>query len=102
MLTSSAVAAFVALRVFAMIMAPASQVGALPVASITQSANASITPGVPASPGTTQSSSSYWLSTMRRQGAVPFGNSTSYSVYRSVKDYGAKGKSCFCLFIGFC
>ncbi|OJZ89792.1 glycoside hydrolase family 55 protein [Aspergillus luchuensis CBS 106.47] len=36
--------------------------------------------------------SDYWVGTIKRQGTVPFGNTTSsYAIYRNVKDYGAKG-----------
>lgn len=38
-----------------------------------------------------RAASSYWLSTIQRQGAVPFGNSTDYKVFRNVVEYGAKG-----------
>ena len=90
MLTFSA-ATFVALRLLAMTLAPASTVDAVPVSSIAPAAPTSLPPSGPAASGSAQSPSSYWLSSIQRQGAVPFGNSTSYKVYRSVKDYGAKG-----------
>ena len=102
MVTLSAAAAFVALRLFAMTMAPASQVGAVPMASGSQNAATTVVSGSPASSSSTQSSSSYWLSSIPRQGSVSFGNSTSYRVYRSVKDYGAKGKPFFYLFDSLC
>lgn len=35
--------------------------------------------------------SSWWMSTITRQGTVAFGNQANYKVFRSVKDYGAKG-----------
>lgn len=35
-------------------------------------------------------SSSYWVANIKRQGAVAFGDS-SYTVFRNVADYGAKG-----------
>ncbi|KAI9687063.1 MAG: hypothetical protein M1822_002473 [Bathelium mastoideum] len=39
-----------------------------------------------------QSTSSYWLANIKRQGAIPYGNSnTSYNIFRNVKDYGAVG-----------
>jgi glucan 1,3-beta-glucosidase len=38
-------------------------------------------------PGT----SAYWLSTVKRQGTVAFGNNTAYKIFRNVKDYGARG-----------
>lgn len=41
---------------------------------------------------TAASSSGYWLSTITRQGTVPFGGTdASYKIYRNVKDYGAVG-----------
>ncbi|KAI9726453.1 MAG: hypothetical protein M1828_001275 [Chrysothrix sp. TS-e1954] len=37
-------------------------------------------------------STSYWLANIKRQGTVPFGGkSSSYQIYRNVKDFGAKG-----------
>ncbi|KAF7125689.1 hypothetical protein CNMCM5793_001982 [Aspergillus hiratsukae] len=36
-------------------------------------------------------SSSYWVANIKRQGAVAFGSSSGYQVYRNVKDFGAKG-----------
>lgn len=62
---------------FLSIAAPASLVGASPVASAAAAA----------------STSSWWLAGIQRQGTVPFGKSTSYKVFRNVKDYGAKGMS---------
>ncbi|OGM44008.1 exo-beta-1 [Aspergillus bombycis] len=38
-----------------------------------------------------RAASDYWVGTIKRQGAVPFGNGTDYQVYRNVKDFGAKG-----------
>lgn len=36
----------------------------------------------------------YWFSSIRHQGTAPYSvNSSSYVVYRNVKDYGAKGKA---------
>lgn len=37
--------------------------------------------------------SSFWVANIKRQGAVAFGQSSGYQVYRNVKDFGAKGKS---------
>jgi len=37
------------------------------------------------------SSGSFWMADIQRQGTVPFGNSSSWKVFRNVKDYGAKG-----------
>ncbi|GFF23472.1 glucan 1,3-beta-glucosidase [Aspergillus udagawae] len=35
--------------------------------------------------------SSFWVGNIKRQGAVAFGQSSGYQVYRNVKDFGAKG-----------
>lgn len=59
------------------VAAPAPLVGASPVASAAAAA----------------STSSWWLADIQRQGTVPFGNSTSYKIFRNVMDYGAKGVS---------
>ena len=94
MLTFSAAAGFMALRLLAMTMSPASQVVAVPVASGTQGAELPAPSTTPATySNSTQSSNVYWLSSIARQGSVAFGGSSSYKVYRSVKDYGAKGAS---------
>jgi glucan 1,3-beta-glucosidase len=37
------------------------------------------------------SSSSYWVSTITRQGTVAYGNDSSYQVFRNVMSFGAKG-----------
>lgn len=42
-------------------------------------------------PATTSTASGYWLASIKRQGTVAFGPSP-YSVFRNVKDFGAKGK----------
>jgi len=42
---------------------------------------------------TQSSSSSYWLASILRQGSVAYGSgSSTYPVYRNVKDYGAQGQ----------
>lgn len=38
--------------------------------------------------------SDFWMSSIDRNGAVPFGGKGDYQVFRNVKDFGAKGKSC--------
>ncbi|PYH83679.1 pectin lyase-like protein [Aspergillus uvarum CBS 121591] len=35
--------------------------------------------------------STYWVADITRQGTVPFGNSSSYQIFRNVKDFGATG-----------
>ena len=46
----------------------------------------------PAAATSTGSPSSYWLANIERNGTVAFGTA-GYKVFRSVKDYGAKGKA---------
>ena len=74
--------------VFATLLAtaPSSLVEASPVASPQATTAAS-----PAT-GAAGTSSSYWLANIQRQGKVPFGNSSSYTIFRNVMDFGAKGK----------
>lgn len=36
--------------------------------------------------------SSYWVGDIKRQGTVPFGGSSSYQIFRNVKDFGAMGE----------
>lgn len=69
-----------------LVAVPSSLVGASPVASPQATTTASPAAGVA---GT---SSSYWLANIQRQGTVPFGNGSSYTIFRNVKDFGAKGK----------
>lgn len=45
-----------------------------------------------ASVSTTAVTSSYWLSSIQRQGTVAFGDS-SFKVFRNVQDFGAVGMS---------
>ncbi|KAJ3932414.1 MAG: glycoside hydrolase family 55 protein [Lentinula lateritia] len=42
-------------------------------------------------PGTAPSGAPYWRELIKHQGTSPFNLNTTYAVYRSVKDYGAKG-----------
>ena len=65
---------------------PSSLVGASPVASPQATAAAS------RAAGAAGTSSSYWLANIKRQGTVPFGNTSSYSIFRNVMDFGAKGE----------
>ena len=76
MVAFTSIAAFAALRLLAVTIAPASLVGAVPVES--------------AAPQQAAASSSYWMSSIKRQGTVPFGKS-DFKVFRNVKEYGAKG-----------
>ena len=69
-----------------LVAVPSSLVGASPVASPQATTAAS---PVAEAAGT---SSSYWLANIKRQGTVPFGDTSSYSIFRNVKDFGAKGK----------
>jgi glucan 1,3-beta-glucosidase len=75
MLSFSAIALFVALRLFfsSVLLAPLSE--ALP------------TPQAAGAP----SSSTYWVANIQRQGTVAFGNSSTYPIFRNVMTYGAKG-----------
>ena len=69
MATFSILSLFLALHTFLLISAaptPAPQTDAAPAAS------------------------SYWLSSIKRQGTVAYGDS-AHQVFRSVKDFGAKG-----------
>ena len=72
MLTFTALAAFIALRLLTVIVGPTVSVHAVPASSPPATA------------------SQYWVEDIKRQGTVPFGDS-SYKVFRNVKDYGAKG-----------
>ena len=50
------------------------------------------------SPGRT-ASCSYWLEDIKHQGISAFNSDTNYTVFRNVKDYGAKGMfACFRLY----
>lgn len=42
-------------------------------------------------PRPTASACSYWMEEIKHQGIAAFNPSTSYVVFRNVKDYGAKG-----------
>lgn len=48
---------------------------------------------VPADSGAS-AASSYWLSSIARQGTVPFGNS-GFQIFRNVKDFGAVGDGAY-------
>ena len=78
MVTLSAAALFVTLRVL-LLSVSTSPVEAVPVTSNVTTHNTS-----------TLTSSSYWLANIQRQGTVAFGDS-SFKVFRNVKDYGATG-----------
>jgi len=71
---------FVTLRLLLLVVAPTSLVGAVPM---TTNSTATL--------HQQDASSSYWLSSIQRQGTVAFGSSSNYQVYRNVKDFGAKG-----------
>ena len=78
MVTLSAAALFVTLRVL-LLSVSTSPVEAVPVTSNVTTHNTS-----------TLTSSSYWLANIQRQGTVAFGDS-SFKVFRNIKDYGATG-----------
>jgi hypothetical protein len=46
---------------------------------------------VPAPAASNTAASSYWVASITRQGAVAYGNSSGYQVFRNVKDFGAAG-----------
>lgn len=48
------------------------------------------TPGSEAEPAVEKRASSYWYENIAKQGIAPFGPS-GYTVFRNVKDFGAKG-----------
>lgn len=76
MVAISSIAVVAALRFVLLLIAPTSPVGAVPLEH-----------------GQTQllaAPSSYWLSDIKRQGTVAFGDS-NFQVFRNVKDFGAKG-----------
>ena len=70
-----------------LVAVPSSLVGASPVASSQATTAAS------QAAGAAEPSSNYWLANIKRQGTVPFGSASSYSIFRNVMDFGAKGKS---------
>lgn len=83
MLTISALTLFITLRIFLILVASTSQVEAVPFNALTN--------------GSTTPTSTYWLSSIKRQGTVAFGD-TEFKIFRNVKDYGAAGMS-FCYFL---
>lgn len=86
MVAFSTVALFVTLRSL-LLLAPASPVGASPVAhpiNGTHGTNSS-KPDI-----TAAASSNYWQANIQRQGTVAFG-APGFQIYRNVMDFGAKG-----------
>ena len=75
MLTISSVTLFVALRFLLLLTTPTSPVGAVPLDQAQSHAS---------------TSSSYWLSDIKRQGKVAYGDS-NFQIFRNVMDFGAKG-----------
>ena len=65
------------------------QLAALTVAA--PAPQASTASAAAAATTSSSSTSSYWVASIARQGAVAFGNSTNYTVFRNVMDYGATG-----------
>ena len=84
MLVFSSIALFAALRLGLLLFAPSSPVGAVPVGSPANGTSFNGTT-IPKTKAT-----SYWVSSIQRQGTVAFGDS-SFKIYRNVQDYGAKG-----------
>ena len=46
---------------------------------------------VPLTGEVTDASSDYWVASIPHQGSAPFSGNSQYSVFRNVKDFGAKG-----------
>jgi hypothetical protein len=59
--------------------------------SAQSSSNASSLSSPSSAAGTDQAGCSYWYESMPRNGISAFNGDGSYQVYRSVKDFGAKG-----------
>lgn len=74
MIAFNSIAAFVALRLLLIFFGSGDPVGAVPM---------------PQSP-TLPSSTTYWVSNIKRQGVAAFG-AGGYQVFRNVKDFGARG-----------
>lgn len=81
MITFSTLALFVALRSLFLLLVPVLPAGAVPFSSPDQ-------PTV----SNTAVTSTYWLSSIQRRGAVAFGD-PSFTVFRNVRDFGAVGMS---------
>ena len=81
MVAFAAAAAFTALRLLALLVAAPSSVEAVPAplpADTPDQTSPASAPG-------------YWISNIKRQGSVAFGDA-NFKVFRNVKDYGAKGE----------
>lgn len=80
MFTFSALALFFSLQYHSTLAAPSPQVEATSFYALNN---------VP-----TSTTSSYWLSSIKRQGTVAFGD-TNFKIFRNVKDFGALGMSVY-------
>lgn len=58
--------------------------------ALAATARGMIVPGAEAEPAVEKRASSYWYENIAKQGIAPFAPS-GYTVYRNVKDFGAKG-----------
>lgn len=76
MVAISSIALFVALRFYLLVLLPTSPAEAVP--QVGQTPTQDVAP------------SSYWISGIKRQGTVAFGES-DFQIFRNVKDFGAKG-----------
>ena len=77
MTTFFSIALFVALRLLLISTTSAPLAGAVP----TPQASTTASPGM----------SSYWVANIARNGSVAFGDTSSYQIFRNVKEFGAKG-----------
>lgn len=84
----STLALVVTFRTLLLAFAPVFPVGAVPFPSPDQA-------DVPK----TAVTSTYWLSSIQRQGTVAFGD-PSFKVFRNVRDFGAVGRSNFAVVLG--
>ncbi|KAJ4329410.1 hypothetical protein N0V84_000044 [Fusarium piperis] len=80
-LSTIVTASLLALRLFSL---PVSAAPQLPAPS-------AVAPVAAPEYGVSAADSSWWLASIERQGAVAYGGSADYKVFRNVKDYGAKG-----------
>ncbi|MCJ1479117.1 hypothetical protein MMC13_007801 [Lambiella insularis] len=74
MVAVSTIALFIVLRLMLLLGSPVRPATALPTPQTASTA-----------------SSGYWVADIQRHGAVAFGNDSSYSVFRNVQTFGAKG-----------
>jgi glucan 1,3-beta-glucosidase len=66
----------------------------LSVLALAAACQGMVTPGAEAGPSVEKRASTYWYENIAHQGVAPFAPS-GYTVYRNVKDFGAKGTFLF-------